>query len=171
MSKKFTVIYIDKVNQKPSKARDPISIAASKMKTIKIPSGQSEGWVVELVVKQKINPAGSGSGSGSTPYPFTVELLDSGIPYFYGSDVNNERPYTDLPDISIELFRVLDSEKVANAGDALVVQKTDFGYPFINADQVSYTDNEPYLYLTIIPTDAQETTEWEVTMTTIRDIS
>lgn len=165
MSKKYTTLYMDKVSGEPVTARGAITINIGKMKTIKLPVASSEGWVNELVVKQV--PAASGGG---TPVGFDIELTDSKLPYYNGSDVNNEKAYNAAALAMVEMFRVFDNKKTTTAGNAVVMQVIDYGYPFINSDQANETVNQPYLYLTIIPNNALDATKWNVSVTTTKDI-
>lgn len=163
MSKKHTILYVAKVNSKPAKAKTPITIPAGQMLTLRLHVGQSEGWVNEVAVKQV----------GGTNVAFTLELLDSEVPYFAGGTIVGDQSTqgTAVAATSpVELYRVLDGQKSATAGNAVVVQSPEFGFPYINADQVSQTENRPYLYLTIVPTAAGGDTVWALSVTTTRDV-
>ena len=170
MSKKATEIYMDQVTiggvAYPPKAKAAVTINIGKMKTIAIPLGQAEGWVNELVVKQVPQASGGGTSIG-----FDVELLDSKGPYYAAGDsTNREQAYNATPSLTIDFFRVLDGKKTATAGNAVSVQKTDYGYPFINRDGPTHTSPDKFLYLTIIPNNALDATKWEISITYSREI-
>jgi hypothetical protein len=170
MSKKHTVLYMDKVTIQgvsvPAKAKGAIAINIGKLKTVQIGVASSEGWVSELIVKQV--PPGQGGGAAVA---FTVELCDSGVPYFLGSDANKEKPDNTAPSAPIEMFRVFDAAKAGTVGTALVVLAPDFGYQYINQDQETVTSNQRFLYLTIIPTASANLTKWNVSVTTMQDVN
>lgn len=160
MAKKTTLLFMTKVNGQPARARPPITISAGMMKTLRLPMGQSEGTIGEVVLHQ----------FSGTPVAVTVEVLDSKVPFFNSSDTAGEQPYTTPPAAFLELFRVMEPLE-AGAGEMIKVRSESAGFPFINADQVSQTLNEPYLYLTIIPDNALDDTVWEMTITGTKDIS
>lgn len=171
MAKRISELWMDRVTigstlYPPAKrTHGAISINIGKMKIVRIKMGQAEGWVNELVVKQV--PSGSGGG---TSIGFTVELLESKIPHYMASDVNQERAYNATPSATIELFRVLDDKRVAAAGGSVIVQSLDYGFAFFNNDGESQTEAEKYLYLCIIPNNALDVTKWEASLTYLRDI-
>lgn len=151
--KKTTQLYMDKVNGAPEKARGVLTIAIGKMLVVKVPVGCSEGWLNELVVKQA-----SGTAVG-----FSVEVLDSVVPYTVG-----EHDYNAAAAATLDLFQVID-KITATAGNVAKLRVAELGYSYINGDG-SPTNNEPYLYLVIIPDNAGTITTWQATITTTKDV-
>jgi hypothetical protein len=151
--KKTTSLYMTKVNSKPAKARDILSIAIGEMLTVKVPVGAAEGWLNELVVRQV----------SGTAVAFDVEVLDSEVPYAAGG-----RAYNALPAATLDLFRVV-AKISALAGATAVLRESEMGYSYQNADG-SPTACEPYLYLTIIPDNQVTVSTWEVAITTSKEI-
>ncbi len=158
MAKTHHVVYAgasDGLITAKSKAR--ISITTGKRKTIAIPNF-SEGRVNRLYVKQV----------GGTSKAFDVELLASKKPYAVGEA--NYNAAVDTTDATAALFRAMPKQAQVTAGNAHDYWD-DWGHPWINMDQVSHTDNQRTLYLTIIPANSSDTTTWEVTLITQSDAS
>lgn len=151
--KKNTVLYMNKVNSLPAKAKAVISVTTGKLIVVKVPVGSAEGWLNELVVRQV----------DGTAKAFDIELLDSVVPFPVG-----ESAYNASPAATLDLFRVINKISVTS-GATGVLRESEMGYSYQNADGGS-TANEPYLYLVIIPANSVDTTTWEAAITTSREI-
>lgn len=133
------------------KSQPALSIPIAKCGSFRVRVGSSEGRIVAVYVKQKTG----------TPLAFGVELLTSAIPYPTGvAGAYNVSAAQDPG-----LFRAIPRQS-ATAGNA-VEYFDDYGLSFINADQVSQTENNRFLNLVIIPTTSPgDVSTWEVRITT-----
>lgn len=165
MSKRSTVLYVVQSSSLPTKSKGALTIAAGKQLSVRVPVISSEGWVNELIVNQV--PSGSGGG---TSIDYTVELLDSCVPFHGGDSEDAEvvSNYNAAAAVTVEHFRVVDAV-AATAGNTAKLRSADFGYPFQNADGTR-THNQAYLYLVIRPNNALDQTQWEASLTTTSDI-
>lgn len=166
MAKATTLLWIDKVSDKPAKAKGVITIAAGKRLSVRVDAPHSEGWVNEIVVKQVPNGSGGGTAVG-----FTVQLLDSSLPHHDGDPTlaSVEAAYDAAALADPEMFQVIDAI-VAASGATAKFRSSNHGTRFVNADQVSHTENQRCLYLTIVPDNAAGQTKWMATITMTKDI-
>lgn len=167
MSKKSTILYVDKFGGKPAKALGALTIAIGKRLSVRLAVAHSEGWVNEVVVKQLPQAAGGGA-----PITFEVYLLDSCVP-FHNSDnattLYGSANYDAAAGLDPDFFRVV-PKLSATPGSIAELLSQELGYPFLNSDQASQTVNENYLYLCVIPTNAPDQTKWQVVVTTSKSI-
>jgi hypothetical protein len=160
MGKRTSVLYTAQVSGAPPRALGVISIAAGNMVSIRVPIGSSEGWINEVIVRQLTG----------TTVPFTVELLDSQLVYHQSSTQTQfQQAWNTAAAVTIDLYRIVDSVS-GTAGNTAELRTAELGYSFINADQVTDTINQRYVYLTIIPNNTLGSTTWEATVTAMKDI-
>lgn len=164
MAKRRTVLFVATSNDKPAKSRGLITIAAGKQLSIRVPVVSNEGWLNEVVVNQY-----TGSGGG-TPVAFTVEVLDSCVPFHNADNTQAtvESAYNAAATLTVEHFRVVD-QATATSGNSVKIRTADYGYPFQNADG-NNTIHDAFLYLIIRPTAAGDETKWEASLTTTSEI-
>lgn len=115
----------------------------------------SEGRVTHVYVKQ----------ASGTSVAFDVELLASKVPYPVGTPAYNAAAAQN-PGV----FRAIPKPAQVTSGNALDYWESH-GHSFINMDQKSHTENERFLYLTIIPDNSVDASTWEATIVTVTDAS
>lgn len=157
MSEQVRKILYTGAGNSPPRAHPVVTISAAKLKSIRLRVVGPRGRVHQLTVKQVAGPS----------VAFAVELLDSRLPYHGAAAPDEVELASDvLSSGTIELFRVLDRQQAAAGG--VVDVRSAPGVPFVNNDQMSETENQPFLYLTIIPSEAGATTSWDAALTCTR---
>lgn len=146
------ILYTD--NTLASRNKAAPSVAAGRRLVVRVPA-PVEGRVHRLTVFQE----------SGTAVAFTVQLLASAVPYggpavdaaYNAAPLAPVDPYKVIPAQTALAGAVLDWRAQDSAGGAS-------GCPYVNMDQASRTEAQPYLYLVIIPTAAAGTTKWCVTL-------
>lgn len=134
-----------------------ITISAGRSKTIPLKIGASQGRIAFLAIKQESGPL----------VDFVVELLDSKRPYYAIADVAGELPLSTPPATHVEFYRII-PQQVASAGAAVQLIE-QIGYNFHNLDQLSETNPERLVYLSIFPVNATAPTSWGVSVMIVRN--
>jgi hypothetical protein len=139
-----------------AKASPPLTVTANKMTCFQIPF-PSEGFMERVVVYQ----------ATGAPVAFSVEILNSRIPYPPGDYVNGAAAADKLENYRIQVPPT--SALTAASGAVLTVADENFGEGFRNVDG-GFTLNQRYIYLLINPTGNAGTTTWNVTLQCRTDV-
>lgn len=139
-----------------AKASAPLTVTANKMTCFQIPF-PSEGFMERVVVYQ----------ATGTPVAFSVEILNSRIPYPPGDYTNGASPVDKLENYRIQSPAT--AALSALAGAVITVGDENFGDGYRNVDG-GWTLNQRYVYLLINPTSNTTTTTWNVMLQARTDI-
>lgn len=112
------------------------------------------GRLTDVMVRQK---------STEVQVNFTVDVLKSKFPFVPDTDVVAGTPPAD----DLTLYRVIDRQ-TGVAGTPVEVAADGNGFPYRNMDG-TYTENQRFLYVLIIPELAGTLTTWDVALTTVYD--
>lgn len=148
MSNIYTAAYTLKA---VAKARPPLAVAAAK-KVVFALDFPAEGFLERLVVYQLPE-----ADDGGAPVDFSVELLNSLVPYEPG-----EYDPAAVPADNLEPYRIQmppTAPMTALAGDVLSLASNEYGTAWRNLDG-GPSDGQRYVYLLIEPDGAIEETQW-----------
>lgn len=155
MSSLFLVHYSHLYQSLSSKVQNAVTITAGNKRCVKL-AVPSMGFLEKLIVSQV--PAGSGGG---TSVAFTVELLNSVLPFSVGEHAVATAAAAPLPHHRVQT--PADAALSATAGNAATFIDTSYGVGYVNVDG-TYTSNQNALYLLISPTSAGDDTKWNITV-------